>query len=40
LALSVHEPDQQRYGLRPGEPKTITTLARNLDVFGGDLGLS
>jgi hypothetical protein len=38
--LSTHEPAPERYGLRPGEPKTIATVARNLAAFADDLGVS
>ena len=38
--LSTHRLAPQRYGLRPGEPDTITGVARNLVALAGDLGLS
>ena len=38
--LSRHEPASGRYGLRPGEPRTIATVAQNLAVFADDLGVS
>jgi hypothetical protein len=37
--LAGHEPDQKRYGLRSGEPATITALARNLTAFASGQGL-
>lgn len=37
--LSAHEPAPERYGLRPGEPHTITTIARNMAAFADDLGI-
>lgn len=38
--LSTHEPAPERYGLRPREPKTIATVARNMIAFADDLGIS
>jgi hypothetical protein len=37
--LSLHEPDPERYGLRRGEPQTITSVARNMAALADDLGL-
>ena len=37
--LSAHEPAPDRYGLRPAEPQTITTIARNMAAFADDLGV-
>lgn len=37
--LAMHEPAPGRYGLRPGEPVTIVTVARNLIAFADDLGV-
>jgi hypothetical protein len=34
--LAAHEPIPERYGLRPGEPHTITTIARNMAAFADD----
>jgi hypothetical protein len=38
--LSVHEPAPERYGLRPGEPHTVTAIARNMAAFADDLDVS
>lgn len=35
--LSAHEPAPERYGLRPGEPKTIVTVAPNMVDLADDL---
>lgn len=37
--LSTHEPSSERYGLRLGEPSTITAVACNLTVFADELGV-
>jgi hypothetical protein len=37
--LSAHELAPERYGLRSGEPQTITTIARNMAAFADDLGM-
>jgi hypothetical protein len=38
--LSSHEPAAGLYGLRPGEPNTIATVARNMAAFADDLDIS
>jgi hypothetical protein len=38
--LSTHEPVRERYGLRPGEPNTTVTVARNMVAFADDLEVS
>jgi hypothetical protein len=37
--LSTHELAPDRYGLRPGEPSTIATVAQNLAAFADDVGV-
>jgi hypothetical protein len=38
--LSTHEPAPERYGLRPDEPNTVATVARNMVAFADDLGVN